>query len=387
MSAPRKVMIMVDWYLPGFRGGGPIRSVANITSALHQDFEFQIVTSDTDYALKTPYPDIQPDTWLPGPSGEQVWYCSREGKSYRHFRHLIGNHTFDVLYLNSLFSLRYTIFPLWIARSTKPEVAIILAPRGMLHPGALSLKARKKKLFITLLKWMGMHKQITFHATDPQEEADIRKAFGPDVQVVTAANLPRIPLPPFQPISKSVGQLRLLFLSRISEKKGVHLLLEALADLHGDVSLDLVGPDAEPGYWARCEDIIQRLPANIQVRKLPPVPPAETQALYQDYHAFAMPTLGENFGHSIFEALSAGRPVIISDQTPWRQLEAQQAGFDIPLASMQVFTAALQRLIEMDQDTWNLWAQGAHRFADTYLATTDAVALTRKMFAETLSIR
>ncbi len=50
---------------------------------------------------------------------------------------------------------------------------------------------------------------------------------------------------------------------------------------------------------------------------------------------FFLPTLGENFGHVIYEALSAGLPVLLSDQTPWGQVNAQGAGWCFPLDSVQ----------------------------------------------------
>jgi glycosyltransferase involved in cell wall biosynthesis len=377
-----RVLVMIDWYLPGFKAGGPIRSVANLVEALGEHCHFSIVTTDKDYGEKKPYPDIEPNTWIERSPDCRVWYCAADAKGYRHFRSIIKETDYDVLYLNSMFSLRYTIFPLWNARSQKPETPVVLAPRGMLHQGALSLKRRKKMFFLRLIKLIGAHKAIRFQATDAQEIQDIRQVFGEDAQVVEAPNLPRLRLPEFKAPAKVPGDLRLIFLSRISIKKGVHYLLERLKTQSATIQLDLYGPDKEPGYWARCEAIITELPANITVRKLDPVEPDRIPKLMQEYHAFAMPTAGENFGHAIFEALAAGRPVLLSDQHPWTDLEVSKAGYAVPLDAPEHFAKAIAELAEMDEAELGKWAMGARNYAEKFLREGDLVERTLGLFRD-----
>ena len=43
-----RVLVTIGSYLPGYKAGGPIRSVANLIDALGDDFEFRVVTSDKD---------------------------------------------------------------------------------------------------------------------------------------------------------------------------------------------------------------------------------------------------------------------------------------------------------------------------------------------------
>src|SRR5690606_22656373 len=62
---------------------------------------------------------------------------------------------------------------------------------------------------------------------------------------------------------------------------------------------------------------------------------------------FLFPTLGENFGHVILEALTAGCPVLISDRTPWRNLKQMEVGWDIPLEQPALFERALAECVEM----------------------------------------
>lgn len=379
MSDRKRILVFIDWYLPGFKGGGPITSIANMVAALKEDFEFWIVTSSRDAGETKPYPGIPTDTWVDG-DGCKIWYFSKAGHSYAAVRRLIGETEYDLLYLNSMFSVGFTIYPLWGGRAAKPEVPILLAPRGMLHQGALALKPLKKKIFLNLLRMMGIPKHIHFHATDAIEVEDIRRVFGKDTLVTEAPNLPQPWLPEWGDLPKAPGSLRLIYLSRRSEKKGLHLVLEWLRDLKGEVTLEIVGPDDEPGYGDRCRKLIAALPANIRVNEMGALPQNEGLERLRAAHAFVMPTMGENFGHAIFEAMNAGRPVLISDQTPWRGLTAAKAGWDIPLADVSTFRAALTELVDMDHATWEVWARSAHLHAKRYLEHAGQAGFSRQMF-------
>ena len=371
-----RVMIFIDWFLPGYKAGGPIRSVANLVEALHEEYDFSIVTTDRDLGDEEGYEGIESDTWIKRDDC-RAWYASPNHQSYRHIRSLVFNNDFEVLYTQSMFSLKYTLFPLWVARALAPEAKLILAPRGMLHKGAIGLKSRKKKIFLKLFKLLRLHKSVTFQATDAQEVADIKEWFG-EVKIEEVKNVPRPVLPPEVSLEKSPGKLRLVFFSRLTIKKGVHKVLEALAGQTGEIELDLYGVQDEPEYWERCEAIIKKLPANIHVVYKGTVPPSETATTLQGYHALVMPTQGENFGHAIFEALAAGRPVLISDQTPWRDLEARKAGWDLPLEGD--FAAHISRLAAMEQEEWDTFAQGARALAGKYIEELEVSAAYATLF-------
>ena len=74
-------------------------------------------------------------------------------------------------------------------------------------------------------------------------------------------------------------------------------------------------------YWEKCQRIIDDLPENIQVKYNGTIGHEKVVREMASHDLFFLPTLGENFGHVIFEALAAGCPILISDQTPWRNLE------------------------------------------------------------------
>ena len=379
-----KILIAVDWYLPGFKGGGPIRSIANLVAALSEDFDFFILTSDRDHGDKEAYPGIECDNWVQGNHGEQIWYCSPDQKSYRHLRSIMASVNYDLLYLNSMFSMYFTIFPMWISRATFPDKPVLLAPRGMLHAGALALKPAKKKAFLRLLRLLGLPKQLFFHATDEQEVMDIQRWMGAVDHVYTAPNLGPSAL--FAPISlhKETGKLRMVYLSRLSAKKGLDFLLERLKTQTSAIELLVAGPDEEKGYWEQCSRLVQQLPTNIQVHKMEAVPPPEAIQLIQSAHLFVLPTKGENFGHAILEAMAAGRPVLISDQTPWKDLEATYAGKVIPLEDAKAWQDCIREFAEMDHSTYQHWEVGARRFAMEHIQSNPGLAGNRHLFQTVL---
>ena len=75
-SYKKRVLVFIDWYLPGYKAGGPVRSMANMTAHLSDEIDFYIVTRNTEYGDKTPYKDIEPDRWTDHANGVKVWYCS-----------------------------------------------------------------------------------------------------------------------------------------------------------------------------------------------------------------------------------------------------------------------------------------------------------------------
>ena len=55
----KKILIFIDWFTPGFKAGGPIKSVSNIVNSLFNEFDFYIITSDRDINETEPYQNIE----------------------------------------------------------------------------------------------------------------------------------------------------------------------------------------------------------------------------------------------------------------------------------------------------------------------------------------
>ena len=79
-----------------------------------------------------------------------------------------------------------------------------------------------------------------------------------------------------------------------------------------------------------------------------------------------MPTRGENFGHIILQSLSVGCPVIISDQTPWKDLETQNVGWDLSLQQPESFANLIDDCVLMEQKEYDLISKSAFDYAEAY---------------------
>src|SRR5262252_5579256 len=96
MCSKPVVLTTVGHYLPGFRFGGPVRSLANMVELLGEEFSFRIVTSDRDLGDQLPYPDIQIGNWT-CVRGAQVCYLPRDPmRLLRAFRDLLRETPHDL---------------------------------------------------------------------------------------------------------------------------------------------------------------------------------------------------------------------------------------------------------------------------------------------------
>lgn len=373
MPKPR-LLVCTDWFPPGFRAGGPIRSTANLVRLLAGDFEIRVITSDRDFRATEPYPDLLPNTWLPFEGQAQVRYLTPAALTSAVVRRLIQETQPDCIYLNSMYSLPLTIGPLVEAWRGRYRGRVVLAPRGMLHAGALRFKPFKKRMFLAALRASGATRQIAFHATDEHEKADIcGHGLAEPQAVVTLPNIPEPPVAQVQPLAKRPGSLRLLFLGRIAANKNLLAIIDRLARLPEGTRADMgiAGPIEDTAYWQQCQAAIARLPGHVRVAYHGAVSPADVSPLVEAHHFFVLPTLGENFGHAIFEALGAGRPVIISDQTPWRGLADRGVGWDLDNADSAAWMQALGAAAALDQDKYDALSQRAWACAKEWFHGTD----------------
>ena len=312
-----KLLLFTDWFYPGFRAGGPIRSCVNFVAAMKEHYQIYVVTSDTDAGEPQPYKDIVTNQWNPYDQNTKVYYLSGPNQNLKVIQQLIQEIQPSFIYLNSMYSKVFTLFPLLLKWRGQIKGKIVLAPRGMLRSSALQIKPLKKKIFLRLLKISRVPKTIQFHATDPQEKQDILHQLNiAPRQIFTVSNFPCFYQPDYQPITKRPFELKTLFIARIHPIKNLLLLLEALMDIPQSfhIHLSIYGPEEAPDYWKKCQTLIGSLPPHIKVSYRGAIPHPEIEKAIRQHHLFVLPTTGENFGHVIFESFLAGRPVLISEE-------------------------------------------------------------------------
>lgn len=363
-----KILIFIDWYEPGFKGGGPIRSIVNFARHMNNSYEIFVFTSDRDLGDSKPYDNILRDQWIIK-NQIKVFYASPGSLNWKKILAEIKSINPEFIYLNGMYALHYVIYPLLMKKISRVNAKLIVAPRGMLQQGALQFKKQKKTFFLKAINLLGIPSKIQAHATDEQEAKDISKHLRHISKIAVIPNFSsdRKTQPVY--ITKQVGSVRLLFVSRISPKKNLLFFLNLLTKMTGNsaVHFTIAGNIEDDIYWNECKNVINRLPENIAVDYKGAVANIEVSALLQQHHVFILPTLGENFGHAIFEAFAEARPVLISDQTPWRNLENYKAGWDISLNEENYFLQTLQEILQMDNEKFQEWSKGAWIFADRYL--------------------
>jgi len=358
------VLIMSDYYLPGFKAGGPIRTLANTAEYLGDDFSFIVLTRDRDLGDTKAYSGIGSGYVRVGKA--EVLYLAPTDLTFTGIRRRITEAIPDIIYLNSFFSGSFSIIPSILSKSDQiPKVPMILAPRGEFAPSALKIKPFKKKCYLTVAKLCGLCRSLVWQASGEHEASDIRREF-PNSKIVIAPDLPppvpKVRVPKKQ--AKAQGRLNLVFLSRISPMKNLHGALQILRNLReGEIVFDIWGPIGDLSYWQECEKLLRKLPNNIKATYRGEIFPDRVHALLGGYDVFFLPTLGENFGHVILEALGAGLPVLISDRTQWRNLAEWCAGWDVALDDLSGFTEVLKNCINMDARELDLWTDGAVKYA------------------------
>lgn len=377
----KKLLILTDWFWPGYRAGGPIQSCINLCRALSVHFDIYVLTTDTDHTCTTPYKDILPDTWLHNKElGVQVCYLQRKNISASKIKTYARDVKADTIYLNHLFSPLFVVYPIWLFITGQLRSKVVVCPRGALYDSALSVKKYKKMPLLLVYRMAGIQKKILFHASNTREETAIKKYF-PGSNITVADNLPDMQQLPFVPAEKVPGQIRCIFISRIVPIKNLFFLLQAVKQCQQQVLLTIAGPAEDKTYFDECTQLIAQMPANIRVEYRGAVANEDVKPLIQQHHLFILPTKGENFGHSIIEALFAGRPVLISDQTPWNNLETAQAGWVLPIDDPQGFTAVIEKAALCTNEEFSMYTYGAWNFANAYAAKNEAVNIYRELFS------
>lgn len=384
-----RVLVFSRCYLPGFRGGGPVRSLVNLVEALGSEIDFRIVTLDRDWLDTQPYGSVVQGQWQAVGSA-RVLYLERRSVSVRRLAREVADVSPDVLYLNSFFDSIFTVKVI-VARALGmvAGVPVLLAPQGELSAGALSLKPLKKTAYMRFAQICGLYRGLKWQASNEAEREEILRTMvdlRPEDIRVAADLTDEVPVAARDDARpRRSGDLRLCFLSRISPKKNLDLALRVLAGVRVPVEFTIYGPIENETYWKTCNELIARLPSNVRAVYGGEVHPARVRQTLSGHDVFFFPTRGENFGHVIFEALSSGVPVLISDQTPWADLEAHGAGWNCPLSSEAAFGAAIEAASRMTPEQRDAAGRQASAYAarrvDRRADVKNALDLFREMVA------
>ncbi|MFY9821784.1 MAG: glycosyltransferase [Thermoanaerobaculia bacterium] len=296
-------------YLPAWRHGGPILAVHGLCRALvERGHEVTVLTTD-----------VHGDGRLEVPLGEPVRI---DGVEVRYFpvrwprrlyrspalgraaRSLMSG--FDVLHLHSVF-----LWPTSAAAraAERAGVPYVVSPRGMLVPDLIARRGRwRKRAWMLLAERRTLARAAAVHATSTLEADEAARLGLPLPPVFVVPNGVEIP-------AEKEGVPRepfLLFLGRVSWKKGLDRLIPALSRCPG-VELKVAGNDEE-GLRPELERLARDAGVAGQVSFLGPVAGEEKASLLKRAAVLVLPSRSENFGNAVLEAMAAGCPVTVTPE-------------------------------------------------------------------------
>ena len=235
------------------------------------------------------------------------------------------------------------------AASRRYGVPLVVQPHGMLEPWSLAHKAMKKQLAMALFQRRDLRSAKLFVATSGAEFDSIRRlGFSQPVAIIPNGIVPPVyEAVLLQPAAASSPKKNVLFLSRIHPVKGLLNLVKAWSSLsNGGWKLRIAGPD-EGGHLAEVLALVEQLQLHDSVEYVGEADSARKAALYKDAALLVLPTLSENFGVVVAEALSYGVPVITTRGAPWADLVTYGCGWWVE-QGVQPLAEALGAAMSMD---------------------------------------
>jgi glycosyltransferase involved in cell wall biosynthesis len=324
----RLILIPIKTFYPGFHGGGPARSIYNLSLSFPNSC-FRVLCENHERLHRKPYSSSQLQELLDVfPANLKASYCADLVYPLALLSNILHlpKAIRPILYLPSFFS-SYSILSLFLSfflsllfKNAYSKLLIVISPRNELSFESLRFSPLRKRLWMfcfRILRCSHINSKLAFHSSNPEESSDIALHF-PGSRVFLAPNIPPPVITAPSP-SLPLVPLKLLYVGRISKDKNIAVLASVVALLSRSlpVTLTVVGPIVDSTVYHTLCSIIDSSSALLEY--VGPVNPFSLRQYYLSNHAFFFPALSENFCNSIAESLSHGLPVVTSSHTPWSQ--------------------------------------------------------------------
>lgn len=324
-----KLIHITASYKPAYIYGGPIQSVAKLCEALiapkikpstTRAVDLEVLTTTANGTKEL---DVITDKPLLV-DGVAVAYFKRLTKDHSHFspklllklRKEILHYNQDdktIIHIHAWWNL-VSVLSCWVAKWY--EVPVVLSPRGMLTAYTQNNRNSFSKRLLHALIGKKLLQYCHIHATSEQEKQDILKIITPK-SITVIPNLVNIPAS-FNGSGPAVAQyetsvFRLIFLSRIEEKKGLELLFDALSLLEINWQLTIAGSGTDE-YVNSLKLKTEKLNINGRINWAGQVGNENKYHLMAQHDLLVLTSFNENFANVVIESLSVGTPVLLSDQ-------------------------------------------------------------------------
>lgn len=363
----KKILCFIDYYIPGYKFGGPIRSIEGFVANFGNKYNIDIITLDRDFLEKKPYNNINSNKWNKVGKA-RVFYLPKKFFNFFTILKIVIQNSYDLIYLNSFFSLRFTLLPLILRKISlfKKDINFIIAPRGMLSKENLKIKKFKKYLYINLTSLFNLYTNLKWQATCKSEKKDIFRILKfPKKDIFIAPNLTATKLKRSYEVKVNKKKpLRLIFVSRISPAKNLDFLLKALLKIRNNASLTVYGNFENNNYYIKCLALKKQMPKNIIVTFKKGIKNKLITKTLSKYDLFVFPTKGENFGHVILESLASAVPVLTSNRVFWPQ-DKYGGLMRLPL-NKAIWRSKILEWTKLNQKTLTYKKIAALKYANNY---------------------
>ena len=343
----KSVLIINRYFLPGIRAGGPIRSISNIAKYFKEYYNFHIVCLNRDYQSTKVYTTVPTAEWILDEDGNNILYLDK--KQLHNWIKIIEEVNPDVIYLNSFFDYSFSIKLQYLLARKKIRCKLVIAPRGEFVEGALKEKKLKKRLYLKFYNAFLKNKNTVYQATTALEKHQIYRQIDAKAKVIEARNIPHLTSNNYRH-PQMLQPLRICYCGRIHPYKNLSFAIEVLSKITDiPIEFNIIGAISDVEYWNKCTASLAKLNSNVTWKQLEPRHIDWFLEQLAGHHLTFNPSFGENFGHAIAESLSVGTPVLISDKTPWRNLNEYGVGWDIALAEIDTFVNVIRNFAQSDE--------------------------------------
>jgi glycosyltransferase involved in cell wall biosynthesis len=323
-----RILEVIPSYPPTSQYTGPPANLHRLCREMIElGAEIRVVTTNDNGTSKV---EMAPNSWTQY-EGVPVFYGNRVGwrgdysiAAWGCIRQWVP--LSDIIHVAPIFSWPLLAVSRYGLTAKRPYV---ISPRGSLRPEALAISRIRKRVFMYFGGERALVGASAFHATSEEEAIEINKMF-PASRTEVVAN--GVQLPDQRLLAEWKGtrtERYVLYLGRLHPIKNLPVLLEAWASTSGkatDMTLKIVGPD-DLGMRDALERQIGMLGLLGRVTITGRHDGLGKSQLLAQAEALVLPSLSENFGNVVAEALAHETPVIASKGTPWSGLRLHNCGW------------------------------------------------------------
>lgn len=374
-----KILILTGRYLPGYKDGGPVRSILNLTEWLGEEYDLRIVCLDRDHGDTVSYANIKINDWNEV-GNAKVFYTDKYTKE----RIAELSKEVDLVYCCGPYN-DYARAAMQLKKQGVIRVPLVVASMGSFSANAFAIKGIKKKAFVTVMKLLGYFDKVIWSVTSEVEEKELKAILGNNQKCIIASDLARKGNVKHKAV-KADNELKIVFLSRISRKKNLVVVPAILEKVSKEVKLaiDIYGIAEDEEYLKECLENFEKLPNIIEWNYKGEIETDSVMEIFAQHDVFLFPTLGENFGHVIAESLGAGCVPVISDTTPWLDFEEHSCGYVRSLGDLNSFAVALDKLAMTNGEDFERIIQNCYDYIEAKKCKEAEESGYRKIFNVTL---